>query len=419
MTLRRLSYLLAAAATMALAACSADGGDTPGGDTPQEGAAVSVPLTVSFSGEWSTDDEGGGTRVAPPEQGDTNGDGAITDADLIGGREELEPVNRVRIITFRRKDADVTGQPSDSFEYDPTNDITATCEWNAERTLKTAKATLTKLYSYEYRVVAIAYDADEESWFSLNDNRLDGLKFEDFEVEMKTRNKSEVGGFNDDNTLMYFQKNDFEVVFTPQFFYGYCHIENSDDPIIKYGETEEETKLPLTGRLYRAVAKVEARLELYQFNATSQYDNYDIEQTVLIMNNVYQNSLLTDYDDFLSPTGSIQVPNKDEENYIITAYDGNVANNKIPGTNKDSKDSVVLTAYVLPAKTKVGIGVYNYYGPNRKYSRAGWFSAADLSYGDGATGVISPDVHNNEFYFRRNHKYLITGKTSNAIPSKD
>ena len=159
MTLRRLSYLLAAAATMALAACSADGGDTPGGDTPQEGAAVSVPLTVSFSGEWSTDDEGGGTRVAPPEQGDTNGDGAITDADLIGGREELEPVNRVRIITFRRKDADVTGQPSGSFEYDPTNDITATCKWNADKTLKTAKATLTKLYSYEYRVVAIAYDA--------------------------------------------------------------------------------------------------------------------------------------------------------------------------------------------------------------------------------------------------------------------
>ncbi len=402
MTLRRLSYLLAAAATMALAACSADGGDTPGGDTPQEGAAVSVPLTVSFSGEWSADDEDGGTRVAPPEQGDTNGNGAITDADLIGGREELEPVDRVRIITFRRKDADVTGQPSGSFEYDPTNDITATCKWNADKTLKTAKATLTKLYSYEYRVVAIAYDADEESWFSLNDNRLDGLKFEDFEVEMKTRDKSEVGDFNREHIqgdLLFIDlgNQDFEVVYTPQFFYGYCHLEDSDDPIIKYGETKEEASASLTGRLYRTVAKVEMELTVSKVSASGKHN---IEQAVLLFGKDYTVSKLTDYDDFLSPSRAI------DKKYTVVDYISNV-----PSSESDNK--IKFVAYVLPTKTTLSLGAYLYYGAH--YTRVGNFSAANISYGDGATGIISPDVDNNVFYFRRNHKYLITGNTNNAI----
>lgn len=411
MTLRRLSYLLAAAATMAMAACSADGGDTPGGDTPQEGAAVSVPLTVSFSGEWSADDEGGGTRVAPPEQGDTNGDGAITDADLIGGREELEPVDRVRIITFRRKDANVTGLPSGSFEYDPTNDITATCEWNADNTLKTAKATLTKLYSYEYRVVAIAYDADEESWFSLNDNRLDGLKFEDFEVEMKTRDKSEVGGFNSgyQGPLMGIKANDFEIMYTPQFFYGYCHLEDSDDPIIKYGETEAEASASLTGRLYRAVAKVEVKLKLERFKTVGLSETHFIQEAILLMGNVYQKSGMTDYDDFLNPFSALNVTNT--KDHIVTSYINNIES--ADGNYKE--DSVLFTTYVLPTKTKLGLGVCYISGVlHLDYSNHGWFSAANLSYGDGATGIISPDVYNNEFYFRRNHKYLITGNTNNA-----
>ena len=46
--------------------------------------------------------------------------------------------------------------------------------------------------------------------------------------------------------------------------------------------------------------------------------------------------------------------------------------------------------------------------------RKGWFTADNLSFGEGATGVISPDVNGNYFYFRRNHKYVITGNTNNA-----
>ena len=393
MTLRRLSYLLAAAATMALAACSADGGDTPGGDTPQEGAAVSVPLTVSFSGEWSTDDEGGGTRVAPPEQGDTNGDGAITDADLIGGREELEPVNRVRIITFRRKDADVTGQPSGSFEYDPTNDITATCKWNADKTLKTAKATLTKLYSYEYRVVAIAYDADEESWFSLNDNRLDGLKFEDFEVEMN--GTKDVGEFN---TKV--NKGEYGKLFTPQFFYGYCHLADNDDPIIKYGETKDEATAPLTGRLYRAVAKVEVQLTVQKHDIILG-DHADIQQAALFINNMFIKSGMKSYDDFLNPFKSYKDESGSDMNVI--AYESNVPS---------EGGTLILSAYVLQTKAKMGLAIYFYYGV--KYRREGWLDPKNISYADGATGVISPDAYNNEFYFRRNHKYVIKGTTKQA-----
>lgn len=116
------------------------------------------------------------------------------------------------------------------------------------------------------------------------------------------------------------------------------------------------------------------------------------------MDNVYANTGMSSYDDFLSPDN----PYKDKK-YTVVDYEGNVP---------DEGKTMTMTVYVLPTKTKLGLAVY--YTVGIPYTKYGWFSAKDLSYADGATGVISPDVHGDEFYFRRNHKYVITGDTNDA-----
>lgn len=371
---KQLAYLLLAATSLlCLWSCSNDDGEAP----QLKGTETQVPITITFGGAWDTDNAT--SRVAPPEQGD----------DLVGSIDEIDDINRVRIITFRRKDASVAGTASGQFVYDPTNDVVVTtCEPKDGDQRKKAHAQLVKAYGYEYRVVAIAYPSAQEGWFDLNTN-LDGLTFDDFEMTIKGQEPSSAAGAFDSKKI--------NVMFTPHFFYGYCHLEGSDEPIIKFGETEEEKTAPLTGILYRAVAKVEVKLTV------EKYNNHDIKHAALLMNNVYAKTRMSSYDDFLSPEN----PYKDEDiNYTVVDYE-----EYVPKPNEDETVTMTMTVYVLPTKTKLGLAIYTGGIPHTKY---GWFSAKDLSFADGATGVISPDVHGDEFYFRRNHKYVITGDTNDA-----
>lgn len=381
---KQLAYLLLAATSLlCLWSCSNDDGEAP----QLKGTETQVPITITFGGAWDTDNAT--SRVAPPEQGD----------DLVGSIDEIDDINRVRIITFRRKDASVAGTASGQFVYDPTNDVVVTtCEPKDGDQRKKAHAQLVKAYGYEYRVVAIAYPSAQEGWFDLNTN-LDGLTFDDFEMTIKGQETSAAGEFNLDggllNPTINFHKDIFNVMFTPHFFYGYCHLEGSNDPVIKFGETEEEKTAPLTGILYRAVAKVEVKLTV------GKYNNHDIKHAALLMDSVYAKTSMSSYDDFLSPKN----PYKDKKKCTVVDYE-----EKVP--NEDETMTMTMTVYVLPTKTKLGLAIYYTFGI--PYTKYGWFSAKDLSYADGATGVISPDVHGDEFYFRRNHKYVITGTTNNA-----
>ena len=376
---KQLAYLLLAATSLCLWSCSNDDGEAP----QLKGTETQVPITITFGGAWDTDNAT--SRVAPPEQGDGLVDSSIN---------EIEDIDRVRIITFRRKDASVAGTASGQFVYDPTNDVVTTCQQEDKDERKEAHAQLVKAYGYEYRVVAIAYPSAQEGWFDLNTN-LDGLTFDEFEMTIKGQETSAAGAFDRDKGLnIKFHKDIFNVMFTPHFFYGYCHLENSDDPVIKFGETEEEKAAPLTGILYRAVAKVEVNLEVQKYG----FLKYNIEHAALLMDNVYANTGMSSYDDFLSPDN----PYKDKK-YTVVDYEGNVP---------DEGKTMTMTVYVLPTKTTLGLAVY--YTVGIPYTKYGWFSAKDLSYADGATGVISPDVHGDEFYFRRNHKYVISGTTNNA-----
>lgn len=382
---KQLAYLLLAATSLCLWSCSNDDGEAP----QLKGTETQVPITITFGGAWDTDNAT--SRVAPPEQGD-----GLVDSSIV----EIEDIDRVRIITFRRKDASVAGTASGQFVYDPTNDVITTCEQKDKDERKEAHAQLVKAYGYEYRVVAIAYPSAQEGWFDLNTN-LDGLTFDDFEMTIKGQETSAAGEFNLDggllNPTINFHKDIFNVMFTPHFFYGYCHLENSNDPVIKFGETEEEKTAPLTGILYRAVAKVEVNLKVQKYDFYGPY--YDIEHAALLMDSVYAKTRMSSYDDFLSPKN----PYKDKK-YTVVDYEGNVP---------DEGKTMTMTVYVLPTKTKLGLAVY-YTVLGLAHTRAAWFSAKDLSYADGATGVISPDVHGDEFYFRRNHKYVITGDTNDA-----
>lgn len=377
---KQLAYLLLAATSLCLWSCSNDDGEAP----QLKGTETQVPITITFGGAWDTDNAT--SRVAPPEQGD-----GLVDSSIV----EIEDIDRVRIITFRRKDASVAGTANGQFVYDPTNDVVTTCKQEDEDERKEAHAQLVKAYGYEYRVVAIAYPSEQEGWFDLNTN-LDGLTFDEFEMTITGQETSAAGAFNLDrglNLTINFHKDIFNVMFTPHFFYGYCHLKNSNDPVIKFGETEEEKTAPLTGILYRAVAKVEVKLTV------GKYNNHDIKHAALLMDNVYANTGMSSYDDFLSPEN----PYNDKKECTVVDYEENVP-------NKD--ETMTMTVYVLPTKTKLGLAIY--YTIGIPYTKYGWFSAKDLSYADGATGVISPDVHGDEFYFRRNHKYVITGDTNDA-----
>lgn len=397
---QKLSYILTAALALCAWSCSDDAGDYT--EAPETGAQVKVPVTVTLGGAWDTDDEA--SRAAPPEQG-----GGLDDSNIA----EIDDIDRVRIITFRRKDASVVGGETGEFVYDPSNDYTVKCEQTDDDERKEAQATLTKTYGYEYRVVAIAYPAKDEGWFKLNTN-VDGLRFQDFKATIQEQPKSAAGTFdhgNLDATINQFDRDQFKVLYTPHFFYGYCHAEgNEDDPIIKFDNDEDNMgQTPLTGILYRAVAKVEVRLKVQPFDYGGA--DYNIHEIALLMNNVYTNTGLTAYDDFLKPQTPITIKDKAEENYILCKYENNIPN---------KGETLTLTTYVLPTKTRLGLAVFgklqtiivetdivNAY-------RKGWFTADNLSFGDGATGVISPDVNGNYFYFRRNHKYVITGNTNNA-----
>lgn len=382
---KQLAYLLLAATSLCLWSCNNDDGEAP----QLKGTETQVPITITFGGAWDTDNAT--SRVAPPEQGD-----GLVNSSI----DEIEDIDRVRIITFRRKDASVAGTANGQFVYDPTNDVITTCQEEDGDERKEAHAQLVKAYGYEYRVVAIAYPSEQEGWFDLNTN-LDGLTFDEFEMTITGQETSAAGAFNRDKDLINlnikFHKDIFNVMFTPHFFYGYCHLKNSDEPIIKFGETEEEKTAPLTGILYRAVAKVEVNLKVQKYDYGI---GYNIQHAALLMNNVYAKTSMSSYDDFLSPKNPYNDNGKD---YTVVDYEENVPK---------EGETMTMTVYVLPTKTKLGLAVY--YTVLAPHTRAAWFSAKDLSYADGATGVISPDVHGDEFYFRRNHKYVISGTTNDA-----
>ena len=106
----RLAVVAASACLASALAGCADEGDGPL-PMPEEGEVAEVPVTITFGTAWEQD---GATRVPPP--------GQEADPDKIDGWDETN-ADKVRIVTFRRKDMDNQlqgGAVNDApFTYDP------------------------------------------------------------------------------------------------------------------------------------------------------------------------------------------------------------------------------------------------------------------------------------------------------------
>ena len=416
-------YVWALCAALLTAACTDDAELQP--SVPENvdeetlpAGTVAVPLTVTLGTDWDTDAPK--TREAPPDQRP----GLVNESGL----EETKDVDRVRVIAFRRRILDdiiVTEGTDTSFVYDPSNDQTLTCTWQdgtpdgqtpTAHTRKEAKGTLKKTYGYEYRVVALAYSTSrtfadtegvcpasgEQNVFDFNLS--DGLKFQDFKATVKTKDVWEEfltgGGIASHKTANLTRK----IVFVPQFFYGYCHT-GGGNPVIPYaedgeqldgnGDPEQVIDKPFTGLLYRGVAKLE--LSFRADNHKGAANNGSASWCALLATGVNTEVGLTDYDDFLSPGSA------------VTGGGGYTMIDRVVSLNELTGDRIFnFTAYVLPGKMKLGIRVK--YDAISEYIRMRngkiVLQRGNESSAENATGIIASDVNGEEFYFRRNHKYV-------------
>ena len=423
----RLAVVAASACLASALAGCADEGDGPL-PMPEEGEVAEVPVTITFGTAWEQD---GATRVPPP--------GQEADPDKIDGWYETN-ADKVRIVTFRRKDMDNQlqgGAVNDApFTYDPTNDYVVDCvKVNPGENFK-AEGTIRKIYGYEYRVVAIAYYSGrenagrsgnvfadgEQNLFTINAE--DGTTFDDFKATVKT---GDIWSYIEDmdgetRTPEFLNR---KMAFVPEFFYGYCVTESGEE-IIKFAELGDDGEynktIPLTGILYRGVAKIQVNLTL-QPRPEGIYEDWVIMDGALFSTNVMTVTGLSSYDDFLTP--SSMVPN-----YVYTGLPGDwddytgeytVIDYKPEVDGTGGERTLSFTAFVLPAKMKLAVrffatrkealGISHYtafngqiYVDNRTYEG-----------GEGATGIISPDAQDNVFYFRRNHKYVLTGTSTSVL----
>lgn len=405
---------------LALAGCAGEE-DIPAFE-PERSDVSEVPVVISFGTTWQQDDV---TRVPPP--------GQETTVEVDGWDETS--ADKVRLVVFRRKDMDdqLQGGVNDApFTYDPTNDYTLDCTRDEDTKTITAQGSIRKIYGYEYRVVGIAYDSKranavrsgntfvdgEQNLFTLNVE--DGTTFDDFKATVKTGDiwsyiyDMDVNIIEDVTTTNFDECLTRKMAFVPEFFYGYCTTASGNE-IIKFAEQKADGSydkaVALTGVLYRGVAKVQVELVLepYEYHAISR----DIYHAALLATNVNTVTGLSSYDDFLTPSSPVP-------DYVVDGVLGYTGSYTVIDYRDAENGKVTFTAFVLPAKMKLGVrfltrkevaltthfGLFN-----------GEIHVADKTYndGEGATGVISPDAHNNEFYFRRNHKYVLRGTSSSIL----
>ena len=412
-----------------------------------EGApSVEVPIRIELETAWNIDADGApGHRYAPPPgagSGNAGGGGTSTISDgWVDGYVDVAGVDKVRIIAFKRKDtSDGTGT-SEPFRYDATNDkvLDKTGEYDGRTDNYTTshkhpywEGTLTKTFGFEYRVVAIAYNstravpyasngsyngvltAGEQNWFTLN--LADGLTLENFMATITTQltedsstgwreyltgNSGAVGALENTDNLTR------RVMASPQLFWAELYLadatlEEADSPIIRFQATTSTGDLvqnaALTGLLYRGMAKIELHINLERRDKGAGTQN--VEWLALMADHLQTQVRLSAYDDFLTPFTPVQDDGK------FTAIDF---------ITSSSAGTKVLTAWILPTRTRLAIrGQYQLaLGAHRVDN--GQLCADNISYGDMGTGIIAADVVDNYFTFRRNHKYVLNCSSSEAI----
>lgn len=447
MKIKPIIIILGLALIGMMPACTSEG-DQP--DFPHEGEVTEVDINLSFGSDWTIDI--GETRAAPPGSGGNN------DPDKkVDGDEDMTDVDEVRVLTFKRREG-----TDDYFYYDLNNDQTLPVEETiggtdgapAGHQHWTAHGKLRKTYGYEYRVIAIAYaskkanlykdinrDKDskfnmpdgEHNWFTISTH--DQLKYEDVmaSLEVALLEESSYAGTNRgvsqeswrdfikydgpskdliwDGTNYNGNINNLSrnVVQVPQLFYGILHSQTGSE-IIGYSETDENgdlnKMLPLSGILYRGVAKVEIKLKLTKPTSGSTLYPMDYYSWIaLVADEVTTDVNLSSYDGFLAPK---KVGLRD--NYTAVNYEA---------LSKDDLGSEkTMTTWFLPTRTRLALRIKS----DRDHARSiknFQIVTTDPIYSNGnGTGIMSPDVIDGVFYLRRNHKYTIVIDVDKLMNSK-
>lgn len=389
---------------------------------PDEGRETSVvDISISLGVTWDIDDDG--TRAAPPVISNT--------VDNSQSYLDINEVDKVRVVAFRRKDSD-----NGEFYYDKKNDMILPVEKKQEKGNDThsdhdhriAKGSLTKTYGYEYRVIAIAYPANTTNTFSnllgvevpedINSlMSITGDTYSSFCAKLMPYGCSGWNDYLPGGTSANENHINDSILHTPQIFYGILHSENNDSDIIPYAYVDKDgnmdSKVGLTGILKRGVAKV-----IVEFVHTNNNYNYllgginygDIKWITILAETPNTKVGLTSYDDFLNPSDPIDIKcdgvlTKKENKYTAVAY--------IPVSSSIQSDTISVSFYILACKTKLAIrvktAVTDYYGYNTtQYHRNGQLTGDGFEMDvNNGTGIVCPDLIDDVFYFRRNHIYTI------------
>lgn len=404
-----------------LAACSDDIATMPPQPTVGEvdSESVAVPVSITFGSTYAL--PANTTRSAPP--------GAATDPydPKVDGEAAAVQTDHVRIVAFRRK---VTGDDeasseavdeaatiSDSeFVYDPTNDQKVTCSRaSASDHRLTATGKLKKMRGYQYRVIAVAYSSSialppshnlipaatgEQNLFMLN--LQNGTTLAEAQADIV---KANVTGWKEFLYGSALRKNDKclsgYLSYAPQLFYGECHTAMGNR-VVHFREQQSNGEIisnsPLTGVLYRGMARVEMTLSI------DKQSQGDVHWVALMANHTNTAVKLNSYDAFAQAFNPItQKLDKDTTYTVIAMAEGNdvIAEGS----------TITLGAWVLPTATRLALRVFCKSLLNR-LPHDYRITTANVSSAEQGTGIIAPDVSDNTYYLRRNQLYRFKGKLS-------
>lgn len=408
MKLRTIIYLLSC---LLWTACSDDELQPATADE-----ATTVPITLTLGQR--------ATRSAPPGSTDPMN-------PTVDGEAETEQTNTVRIIAFRCKETQENEEnvsyhndenyADSDFVYDPTNDQTVTCSratTSAHRL--TAHGQLKKMKGYAYRVVALAYsltrslpfsnhllaDVGEENLFTLN--LAAHTTFDQFEADLThvvhdswTEFRNGTDKTTEHNTAIHNTRSlSGQLCYAPQLFYGQCTSVNGNK-VIHFHEKNAADSIsstyPLSGVLYRGMAKVQLTLKIDKLNKSGT-----LQWIGLLANETRTSVKLSAYDDFLQPFNPIHTTMKNGT-YTLVGF---------VNTGLSVGSTVTLTAWLLPTATKLAIRTFIRNGLLLRYAHNYPIEVSELSSAETGTGIISPDVVDNTFYLRRNQRYKFVGKLS-------
>ena len=403
-----------------LAACSDDIATVPPQPTVGEvdSESVVVPVSITFGGTYAL--PANTTRSAPP--------GAATDPydPKVDGEAAAVQTDHVRIVAFRRKVAgddeasskavDEAATISDSeFVYDPTNDQKVMCSraYASDHRL-TATGKLKKMRGYQYRVIAVAYSSSialppshnlipaatgEQNLFMLN--LQNGTTLAEAQADIVKANvtgwKEFLQGsdlWKDDKCLSGY------LSYAPQLFYGECHTAMGNR-VVHFREQQSNGEIisnsPLTGVLYRGMARVEMTLSI------DKQSKGDVHWVALMANHTNTAVKLNSYDAFAQAFNPItQKLGKDSYTVIAMAEGNDVI---------AEGSTITLGAWVLPTATRLALRVFcKDLLPRQPLDYP--ITTANVSSAEQGTGIIAPDVSDNTYYLRRNQLYRFKGKLS-------